>query len=99
MQRNLAGAQPHDTQRTQPLLLRFSELLLCWNKLSCAGMRAQEQRWEQGELGPRGWQGMAMHPAQPFGAGRGLQGLPATAPSTDWRGQASLRAFLGLSEM
>lgn len=98
MQRNLAGTQPHDTQRTWLLLLRFSELL-CWNKLSCVGMRAQEQHWQQGEPGPRGWQGMAMHPMQPFWAGRGLQGLPGTAPSTDWRGQASLRAFMGLSEM
>lgn len=38
MQRNLAGVHPHDTQRTLPFLLRFSELLRSWNKLSCAGI-------------------------------------------------------------
>jgi len=48
VQRNLAGGQPPDTQRTLPFLLRFSELLLSRNQLSCAGRF--HTRWIAGEL-------------------------------------------------
>lgn len=71
MQRNLAGAQAHDTQRILPFLLRFSESLLSEHTVLWGGtalwLSSCELRSRRNRAGAEPW-----GRGEGFGAGRAV---------------------------